>query len=57
MLDNYNSYTVTLVNDYEIKIITTLAQDIETANYLAYEQFSDLYDQVIVEERESKYEM
>ena len=57
MLDNYNSYTVTLVNDYEIKIITTLAQDIETANYLAYEQFCDLYDQVIVEERESKYEM
>ena len=54
MLDNYNSYTITLVNDYEIKIIMTLAQDIETANYLAYEQFSDSYDQVIVEERESE---
>lgn len=52
MLGNYNTYTITLVNDYEIKIITTLAQDIETANYLAYEQYCDLYDQVIVEERE-----
>ena len=57
MLDNYNSYTITLVNDYEIKIITTLAQDIETANYLAYEQFSDSYDQVIVEEERVNNEM
>ena len=54
MLEDYNSYTVTLVDHYhEIRIFTTLAQDIETANYLAYEQFCDLYDQVIVEERES----
>ena len=44
-------FNVTLVNDYEIKVITMQANNIDEANYLAYESFCDSYDQIIVEEK------
>ena len=44
-------YNVTLVNDHEIKVITTEANNIDEANYLAYESFCDSYDQITVEEQ------